>query len=325
MVTREIRRARCDDALKLLSEGGRAVFFTLTTPDEVDFPTIRARWRDLRHSLVRALRRKYPNARIEYVMNYEAHPGYLQKLVSDPKTRDRVIRSDGRPHGWHIHGVINCFVDLRVFRRMLDQCGFGRVDVRRVTSRGVSDYLTKHALKAYRGLSAKERRKYAGARMRLVNASRGLPALNEYAYRSVLLDDTRLVMSEAREIEKETKLRLRDYRVVYQRAQVCSLLGLSHLWQLSRFLEALKDGGPRFALGLASRLRWRGVFEQAQVTSGTASAQNSPEGAVREGVFEERRNDRRDFALSRSREALRVKEKKRKLHQLLITRTSESA
>lgn len=266
MKSKEIRAARCDDALKVLMKEGEAVFFTLTTADKVDYHTIRARWRVLRHALLRALRRKYPKRAIQYVMNYEAHNGYLQKIVKDRRTVDRVIRSDGNPHGWHIHGVINCFVDLREFRAMLDQCGFGRVDVRRVNSRGVSDYLTKHALKAYRGLSVKERQKYAGARMRLVNASRGLPSLNDYAYRSALLDSVKPLMTEARRIEEETKTRLRDYRVAYQRAQVCALLGLPHVWQLGRFIEALSSGGLGYAQATAARLAWSGAFENLPVT-----------------------------------------------------------
>lgn len=265
MITKEIRRQRCQDALKILMEYNDCVFFTLTTPDKVDFDTIRARWRALRHELMRALRRIYGKGfKIHYVMNFEAHTGYLQKLVKDPRTVERVLRSDGQSHGWHIHGVLNCYLSLDRFLPLIKSFGFGRVDVRRVTSRGVSDYLTKHALKAYSGLSEREKKIYAGARRRLVNTSRGLPSLNDYAYHSDLIEQTRPIMSEAREAEHVRDgevLHFKDYRRLYQRSQVCALLGLRHSWQLIRVFEWLNSYGSQGLPGLIARLTWRDIFD----------------------------------------------------------------
>lgn len=234
------------DALKRLSESGEAVFFTLTTPDVVDYHTIRARWCKLRHALLRSLRTQYGKGRsVLYVMNYEKHPGYLQKVVYHPKCGEIVIRSDGISHGWHIHGVINCFVSLEKFLPLVHCCGFGRTDVRRVTSKGIATYLTKHALKAYTGLSRKEREKYKGQRMRLVNASRGLPALNEYSYTSSLLTAMEPLKLEQRESEMALRpfpnLHRPDYRKIRQRAEVCALLGFTHIFQLVRFLDRLSQ------------------------------------------------------------------------------------
>lgn len=153
---REIRSVRCEDLLKELVKSGSCVFFTLTTPDVVDYEEIRRRWRLLRHDLVRRLGRG-----VKYVMNYEIHP---------------------KGHGWHIHGVFDRFVSLRRFLPLIRKYGFGRVDFRRVTSVGVADYLTKHCLKAYRGV--KKCCSLSGRRLRLVNTSRGLPRLNDYYYTS---------------------------------------------------------------------------------------------------------------------------------------------
>lgn len=244
MTTKEIKETRCMDALKLLSESGEAVFFTFTTPDVVDYHTIRARWCRLRHELLRSLRTQYGKGRkVLYVMNYEKHPGYLQKVVRHPQCVEIVKRSDGNSHGWHIHGVINCFVPLDRFLPLVRACGFGRTDVRRVTSKGIATYLTKHALKAYAGLSRKEREKYKGQRMRLVNASRGLPTLDEYSYRSPLLTAMEPIKLEERQHEMALiplpLHRRPDYRKIRQRAEVCALLGFSHVFQLVRLIERL--------------------------------------------------------------------------------------
>lgn len=319
MVTKEIRKIRCNDALRVLVEHNEAVFFTLTTPDEVDFCTIRARWRSLRHDLLRALRKRSAGRKIHYVMNYELHPGYLQKIVRDPRTVDRVIRSTGRSHGWHIHGVLSCFLPLDQFLPMLRRNGFGRVDVRRVKTKGVSDYLTKHALKAYAGLSKKERELYQGSRRRLVNTSRGLPALNEYAYQSAHLDAVRNLMKEEKQnindLQKQVDADitispyvagshrlLYDYRRLRCRAECCALLGLVRTFDLVKVIERLQHGGG--IASLVSRLQWRGVFEQAGVTTVKADVQNSErERAARDSVFDGAGYGVRDFAIGRRRRA----------------------
>lgn len=278
----EIRKQRCYDSLQVLNSTGRAVFMTLTTVDVVDLPTIRGRWRRLRHELMRYLR-KNGQKEVQYVMNYELHPGYLQKIVRDSRTVDRVIHSDGLPHGWHIHGVVSCFVPVAVFRRLAENAGFGRVNLKRVTSGGIAEYLTKHALKAYRGLTRRERETYRGMRLRLVNASRGLPALDDYAYKSDLraatdeivlrerasydelryrywLDDGdgELVPTDAR--GEVLPLKSPDFRAMRTRAECCALLGLRSFAELSSALQFLKSCGVASFLGQIERLKWRNVF-----------------------------------------------------------------
>lgn len=157
-VNKEIRQIRCEDLLDcfLRSKDRKScVFFTLTTPDVVDYETIRARWRDLRHYLVEYMSRE-KGERPKYVMNYELHP---------------------HGHGWHIHSVWNRFINLKKHLDKIHAAGFGRVDVRRVYRKEVALYLSKHCLKAYRGLRKKDD---TINRLRLINCSRGLPRLSDY-------------------------------------------------------------------------------------------------------------------------------------------------
>lgn len=156
--SKEIREIRCEDLLSSFlssSTKHRCVFFTLTTPDVVDYETIRSRWRDLRHYLVQYMIR-HNSHKPKYVMNYELHP---------------------KGHGWHIHSVWDCYIDLKKHLDRIHLSGFGRVDVRVVQSYGIASYLSKHCLKAYRGLKSKD---LTIDRLRLINCSRGLPRLSDY-------------------------------------------------------------------------------------------------------------------------------------------------
>lgn len=186
------KKIRAKDALNILMKGGKAVFFTLTTPDVCDYAEISRRWRNLRLYLLQDMRRRGLDP--QYVMNFERHPGYLQKVVNKDTFEECVIRSDGIPHGWHIHGVMSCPIDLRRYLWTIRYYGFGRVDVRKVTTEGVAEYLTKHALKAYRGISKRERAKCGVERVRLVCTSRGLPALHDYKAQSAHLELVRYLM-----------------------------------------------------------------------------------------------------------------------------------
>lgn len=232
---------RASDALEMMIKKGDCYFFTLTTPDNVDIKVIRERWRSLRNWLIRRLNNPL------YIMNYELHPGYLQKKIVDNKSGHyHIIHSDGRSHGWHIHGVINSFVNLRLLLKKIQSFGFGRCDFRRVTSKGVSDYLTKHALKAYRGLSRRDRARYGKMRFRLVNCSRGLPALKSYNWKSYLNEKIKSIstpeisrrVDDYRVIESCEGIRLsRDFRAVFIKARVLALMGYSHFYQWATFIE----------------------------------------------------------------------------------------
>lgn len=236
MASRLVKKFRCDDSLQILMKGGRAVFFTLTTPDEVCLVEIRRRWRNLRNWLVRRLHNPL------YVMNYELHPGYLQKEVRERDGSLFLRRSDGHSHGWHIHGVMNCFVPLKELLKKIQSFGFGRVDVRMVNSKGISDYLTKHALKAYRGLTAKERREYGNMRLRLVNTSRGLPSLSWYRFESPHLDNQRNMLDEWRsEFDERVKIPFAAMRQQFLRSEVLCLAGFTHLWEWFSFFEKIQN------------------------------------------------------------------------------------
>lgn len=231
------RKIRANDALTILMKSGKCVFFTLTTPDEVDYNTIRQRWRELRHELLRALRAK-DESKVDYIMNFEVHPSYLQKEVRLRDGSLSIRRSDGHSHGWHIHGVINRFIPVKSFRLLCYNCGFGRINLKRVNSAGVSEYLTKHALKAYRGYSRKERARLGVGRLRLVNTSRGLPALNSYLAISDFLASTRRIFKCAAQYEKDEFGIVRCPLQLWKLSQVAYLLGLNDL----RYLRSKLDG-----------------------------------------------------------------------------------
>ena len=73
-------------------------------------------------------------------MNFELHPG---------------------GHGWHVHSVFSAFIPIRLFLGKIRSFGFGRVDVRNVDSRGVSEYLYKARLESlsWRSLDFEAREK----------------------------------------------------------------------------------------------------------------------------------------------------------------------
>lgn len=205
-----------------LTKDGNATFFTLTTPDVVDYATISSRWAKLRLYLLQDMRRR--GLTPQYVMNFEKHPGYLQKVVNKDTFEECVIRSDGVSHGWHIHGVMSCFIDLGRYLRPMMAYGFGRVDVRRVNTIGVADYLTKHALKAYRGISKREREKSGVQRLRLVSTSRGLPALSDYVSTSAHLEMARYLMSLQVADIKASGRKLSNAIALWKRAEVAAML-----------------------------------------------------------------------------------------------------
>ena len=157
MTSQLAKKVRCDDVLKHFSKR-KMTFFTFTTKDVVTYSEIRQRWRNLRHFLVE----KYRSKDLKYVMNYELHP---------------------KGHGWHIHAVFSDYIQLKFGGlAKMRSFGFGMIRVEKVNSLGVAQYLSKHCLKAYRGV--KQAQKGQGKRLRLVNTSRGLPRLSDYKWQS---------------------------------------------------------------------------------------------------------------------------------------------
>ena len=108
-----IRQIRASDTLTELVKN-KCYFMTLTTVDVVDYFEIRERWRNLRHWFVRRLK-------VRYIQNFELHP---------------------YGHGWHIHLVVDNFVPLKKYLRKIQSFGFGRIDIRRVYTKEISEYLT---------------------------------------------------------------------------------------------------------------------------------------------------------------------------------------
>lgn len=236
------KKMRAHDALHILIKGGQATFFTFTTPDKVDFAEISARWRRFRNWFLQYLRRN--GLKPEYVMNFERHPGYLQKVVRKDTFDEFVIRGDGNSHGWHIHGVFNCRFPMHSwFLRYLEGFGFGRVDVRKVNSQGVAEYLTKHALKAYRGISRREKERTGVQRLRLVCASRGLPALHDYRANSPHLEKARYIMALQVAEAKRAGHKLANAIAIWKKAECLALMyGTPFYESLPRSGAAVRGG-----------------------------------------------------------------------------------
>lgn len=162
----EIKKRRIKDCVELM-DFDKVKFFTLTTPDVVSLEEIRKRWRRFRHYLVEKL------GKVKYVMNYELHP---------------------KGHGWHIHILINRFVNLRDndIRGAIIRCGFGRVDISSAKDCfSLSEYVSKHCIKSYKTSFDNVKR------LRLVNCSRGLFRLSDYDYKSEFLEDIRKIYKAA--------------------------------------------------------------------------------------------------------------------------------
>lgn len=121
-----------------------AYWWTLTTKDVCDYSEIAQRWRRVRHWF----NGKFND--FKYIQNFEVHP---------------------KGHGWHVHFVCNRFINLcsKSDYNKIQSFGFGRVEVRRCYSNDLHEYLSKHALKAYKRLPDRPNKRF-----RIVNVSRSL-------------------------------------------------------------------------------------------------------------------------------------------------------
>lgn len=204
MVSKVARQVRCTDVLNFFSKNNKGMcFMTLTTPDVVTIQEIRERWRNLRHYLI-----EREGKGIKYVMNYELHP---------------------KGHGWHIHAVYNRYINLRgdgLYQ--LRRYGFKMINVKKVNSVGVADYLSKHCLKAYRGCS--KQLQGQSKRLRLVNCSRGLPVLSDYRWQSAFCDRVRSMLTGP---NFKTAFKLFSFQRQYRFAEYAVLSG----WTVSRLIR----------------------------------------------------------------------------------------
>lgn len=210
-VGKAIREVRCDDVLKFFSSHNKGMcFLTLTTPDVVTLEVIRQRWRNLRHHLARRL-----GSDAKFVMNFELHP---------------------RGHGWHVHSVWNRFVNLRGGGLAdLRRFGFRMINVKRVDSVGVAGYLSKHCLKAYRGVRRQLREGDTPGRLRLVNTSRGLPRLSDYHWQSEFDSRVREWLKSRTTKAYIDRFNL-SWRRRFQYAQLAVLMG----WRMDDLIEHFK-------------------------------------------------------------------------------------
>lgn len=187
------QKIRLDNCVEYLLKKQQCYFWTFTTVDVVDYRTIADRWRKLRN---------YLNVKYDgflYVQNFEIHP---------------------KGHGWHIHMLCNVFLNLRDKRlfALIKRYGFGRINVERVKTKSVSDYFSKHAIKAYRYHRTLEGK---SKRYRLVNVSKKFQfPLKDYQWQSPKLEKQKIIIKELRNHYKKNK-----YRYIFHLADILSSYG----------------------------------------------------------------------------------------------------
>lgn len=173
-----------------MTNGGRRLrFLTLTVPEH-DLPlrVVTARWRALRSSrYMRDLLRHHA-----YICVYEKHPG---------------------GHGWHIHVVLNRYVNIRQFRAFAESYGFGRLHIELCGS-DIGKYISKYISKSF------DARPADCKGVRLVNVSRCLLSLRDIAVSSPGIDFIR------RNIYNPAVLHLKMFQriLILQRSWIFRLL-----------------------------------------------------------------------------------------------------
>lgn len=152
------KKLRVQWSCEEMTKGGRRLRFLTLTVSEHGLPlaVVQARFRALRGS--RYMRQLLKGN--QYICVYEKHPN---------------------GHGWHIHMVLNFWVDINQFRGWARSFGFGRLHIELCGSE-IGKYISKYISKT---LSA---RPDDCKGLRLINVSRGLLALKDILVSSPSID-----------------------------------------------------------------------------------------------------------------------------------------
>lgn len=168
-MSRKSFRIECAvERIKQLRPNCSMRFLTLTTPDVVTPYEISKRWRMLCNS------RFWRGLNLLYVQVVEWHPG---------------------GHGYHIHVVVDKYINVRELRRYTTACGFGRIHIIRCDDNKVQKlafYMAKY-LSKYRDAVPR------GTRVRFTNVSRGLTTLVDIQFTDPCNDFAKSVLSDCRE------------------------------------------------------------------------------------------------------------------------------
>lgn len=141
-----------------MQKGGRRLrFLTLTVPEHgLPLRVVTSRWRAFRSSrYMRDLLKGH-----SYICVYEKHPN---------------------GHGWHIHCVLNRYVNISRLRDMSSRYGFGRVHIE-LCGVDIGKYIAKYISKSF------EARPSDCKGVRLVNVSRCLLSLRDVVVSSPGID-----------------------------------------------------------------------------------------------------------------------------------------
>ena len=152
------KKLRVNWSVEEMQKGGRRLRFLTLTVAECGLPLqiVAARFRALRNS--RYLRDVLKGN--QYICVYEKHPN---------------------GHGWHIHIVLNFWLDIRTFRGWANRYGFGRIHIE-LCGKSIGKYIGKYITKTL------EERPEDCKGMRLINVSRGLLALRDIVCSSLSIE-----------------------------------------------------------------------------------------------------------------------------------------
>lgn len=147
-MTKKLMRIQCAVEALASEPGCDPHFLTLTTRDKVSLKEIAARWRMFRNS------RYFRKKNLRYIQVFEKHK---------------------KGHGWHIHCIINKYLNVHELRAVLESCGFGRFEIDHASGglERLRDYLGKYVAKSLRF------RDQADKGVRMTNLSRGLTRLKD--------------------------------------------------------------------------------------------------------------------------------------------------
>ena len=148
-----------------MTKGGRRLRFLTLTVRECGLPLgeVVERFRALRNS--RYMREALKGN--QYICVYEKHPN---------------------GHGWHIHMVINFYLNITEFRCWAVRYGFGRLHIELCTEE-IGRYISKYISKSL------ENRPEECKGLRMINVSRGLCAMRDIVVSSPSIDFIRRNMN----------------------------------------------------------------------------------------------------------------------------------
>lgn len=199
------KKLRIRWSVEMMCNGGfRLRFLTLTVPEDgLPLKVVTSRFRALRST--RFMRSFF--RRCQYVCVYEKHP---------------------QGHGWHIHIVINRYLDINALRCLALRYGFGRLHIE-LCGKEIGKYVAKYVSKTM------SQRPDDCKGLRLCNVSRSLLALRDVVFHSPQTDFVKLNWDNSflRSLKPFQRLRALDLAWTFRNVRRADVQPLSFLTSAS--------------------------------------------------------------------------------------------